>query len=358
MVNWPWKWRQAPPPPINGAPVNGAPAHAAPAHATVYAPQSATPLGQGGATPFVTATQVLAEPPTPQRVGILKSQAPARLFTPLLLQQAWLAVKRAGGGAGVDGVSLQAFAKRLKPELTRLHAELVAGDYRPQPLRQVVVPKPNGGLRPLAIWVLRDRIAQRAVYALLAPTFESIFLPCSYGFRPGRSVENAVQQVIEHRNAHQRWIVNADIEHCFDELDCHLLLTLVGKRVQDELLLRYVRLWLQADILNSMDGVPRKAGASQGSPLSPLLANIYLHEMDQAMIGQGLAFVRYADNFVICCRRKGDAENAGMAAAAVLTRLHLTLNAGKSHIVHTDQGFAWLGYFFIRNECHRIAGKG
>ncbi|MCL4835341.1 MAG: hypothetical protein KJZ86_23080 [Caldilineaceae bacterium] len=288
------------------------------------------------------------------RAGPVKTQPAERFFTPAALRRAWLAIKRAGGGAGVDGVSLAAFEKNLDAELESLRDELVRGIYRPHPVRRVLVPKGDGGLRPLAVWVLRDRIAQRAVYEILVPSFESIFLPVSFGFRPGLGVEDAVAQLSRHRDNNLRWVVDGDIEQCFDSLDSRLLLKLTARRVHDRLLLGYVRGWLQADILNSVDGVPRKAGASQGSALSPLLANIYLHEFDRALTGKKLALVRYADDFVVCCRRKTDAEKAQAEAERALSRLGLTLNQRKSRIVHLDAGLGWLGYFFVRQECYRV----
>jgi group II intron reverse transcriptase/maturase len=270
------------------------------------------------------------------------------------LRRAWLAVKQAGGGAGVDGVTLEQFAAGLENELAVLRQELATGAYRPQPARQVLVPKRSGGLRPLALWALRDRIAQRAVYDIIAPPFEAQFLPCSYGFRPGRSVEDAVRQLAEYRDQHRQWVVNADIKNCFDEIDSSRLMPLVRRRMRNPLLLRYVEGWVDHKILNSADGVPRKAGTSQGNVLSPLLANIYLHEFDGAMTAQGHCILRYADNFVICCRRKAEAEQALQDAQVALQAIGLRLNPSKSAVASFPGGFAWLGYFFVRHECYRI----
>jgi group II intron reverse transcriptase/maturase len=275
-------------------------------------------------------------------------------FTLDALRRAWLAVKQAGGGAGVDGVTLAQFGARLEVQLAALQHELASGAYRPQPARQVLVPKRSGGLRPLAIWALRDRIAQRAVYDIIAPPFEAEFLPCSFGFRPGRSVEAAIRQLADCRDQHRQWVVNADIKSCFDEIDSRRLLPLVRRHVRDPTLLHYIDGWVQHRILNSADGVPRQAGASQGSVLSPLLANIYLHPFDQAMTAKGLMLLRYADNFVICCRRKTEAVAAMQTAQASLQTLGLRLNDAKSTVVSFQAGFSWLGYFFIRQECYRI----
>ncbi len=279
---------------------------------------------------------------------------PGVLFSPDSLRRAWLSIKQAGGGAGVDGVTIAHFEQSLESHLAELGEELRGGHYRPRPLRQVLVPKDKGGLRPLVLWALRDRIAQRAIYDLLAPRFEPHFLPCSFGFRRGRAVEDAIQQVTVHRNANLRWVVDADIKQCFDSIDSDLLMRLVKRQIKEPLLLRYVSGWLGADILNSADGLPRKAGASQGNVLSPLLANIYLHEFDRQLTQHKLALVRYADDFVICCRCKEEAQMALQHARQSLNQLKLEIHPQKTTIVHFDQGFGWLGYFFIRNECYRL----
>jgi len=286
--------------------------------------------------------------------SVRRSQPPERLFTSYALQQAWLSVKQAKGGPGVDGITIARFESNLEEELAMLQAELMAGRYQPRPLRQVLVPKAGEGMRELAIWALRDRVAQRVVYDLLAPVFEARFMPCSFGFRAGLGTAQAVQQVIAHREANLRWVVDADIVRCFDTIDSRRLLGLVRRQVRDRLVLRYVEQWLHARLLSSLDGKPRQAGASQGNVLSPLLANLYLDQMDRALTAQGLALVRYADDFVICCKRRADAQDALTQTKTTLASLGLELHAQKTQIVHFDQGFAWLGYFFIRRECHRL----
>lgn len=286
--------------------------------------------------------------------GAVRPAPAERFFTSEALQRAWLAVKRAGGGAGVDDVTLQTFAGRLTEELGRLRAELVSGSYRPRPLRRVLVPKPNGGLRPLALWALRDRVAQRTVYDIIAPSFEAIFLPCSFGYRPGLGAEDAVRQVLAYRDRGLRWVVDGDIQDCFDSIPADRLAGLVARRVLDPLLLRYIADWLDAQILNGADGVPTRAGACQGSVLSPLLANIYLHEVDRLLVARKLALVRYADDLVICCARKAEAQAALAATNEALAAWGLRLNEHKTQIVHFDQGFAWLGHFLLRGECFRL----
>jgi group II intron reverse transcriptase/maturase len=284
----------------------------------------------------------------------LPAMPAAQLFTVESLARAWLAVKRNGGGAGVDGLTLEQFDRQQAQELAELHALLVSGRYRPRPVRQIMVPKASGGLRPLALWALRDRVAQRALYDLLAPLFEGIFLSCNVGFRSGQGVPDAVGQLLAQRDQDRRWVVNADIKDCFDTINPNRLMTLIAQRVHDPLLQRYVRGWLQARILNSADGVPRRAGTSQGNVLSPLLANIYLHEVDQHLVRQGLAYIRYADNFVVCCRRKADATSALEQCRTALAAWDLRLNDQKTAVVHFDQGFSWLGHFFVRRQVYRL----
>lgn len=286
--------------------------------------------------------------------GKLKAQPPERWFTLATLRQAWLAVKAAKGGPGVDGVTLQQFEANLERELGALRMELISGIYQPQPTRQVLVPKADVGVRPLVIWALRDRVAQRTVYELIAPGFEAAFLPCSFGFRPGYGVADAVATLERLRDNNLRWVLHGDIQDCFEQIDPVRLLKQVSSQVQDRLLRRYIAGWLDAQLLTSADGKPKRAGASQGSVLSPLLANIYLHGVDQTIMAQKLAYLRYADDFVICCRQKAEAEQARTTMTQALAAIGLQINPKKSAVVHFDQGFAWLGHFFVRRECYRL----
>jgi group II intron reverse transcriptase/maturase len=286
--------------------------------------------------------------------GIVPPTPAEQLFSVAALRRAWLAVKRTGGGAGADGMTIQKFEANLTEELTELRRELVSGAYQPRLLRRLLAPKANGGLRPLVLWALPDRIAQRAVYDILAPCFEAIFLPCSLGFRPGLGVEEAVKRLQALRDENLRWVVDADIKDCFDSIDTQRLLPLVAARVQEPLLLRYVERWLEAKIFNTADGAPQKAGASQGSVLSPLLANIYLHQVDEALTQQQINLLRYADDMVVCCRRKSEAQHALVALHDALTQWGLRLHDRKTRVVHFNEGFTWLGYFFIRDECYRV----
>jgi len=195
--------------------------------------------------------------------------APEVLFTPAAMQRAWRAIRAAGGGPGVDGQTLQGFERHLEAELERLRGELVAGSYRPQVVRQVLVPKRKEGLRPLAMWCLRDRVAQRAVYDIVAPSFESVFLPVSFGFRPGLGTQDAAAQVAAHRDQGLQWVVDADIDSCFDSIRRGRLLRLTARRVQNRHVLGLIEAWLEARILNTASGRPAAAAVAQGARFVP-----------------------------------------------------------------------------------------
>jgi group II intron reverse transcriptase/maturase len=265
------------------------------------------------------------------------------------LRRAWRQVRASGGGPGVDGVSIRAFETNLEAELADLGRELDRGIYRPRGVRRVFVPKPKEGLRPLAVWALRDRVAQRAVYNYLEPVFEPQFLDCSYGFRPGRSVQMAVAEVLAARDEGLRWVLDTDVKDCFDSIRPDLLMGMVRQQVRDKKLLCLLEAWLQARILN-VQGQMQTAGTAQGGVLSPLLCNVYLHPFDRAVTGQGLRLVRYADDLVVLCRRRQEVLAAEEAVRRALTPLHLELNRHKTQVVHFDQGFKFLGVFFLRSE--------
>lgn len=274
---------------------------------------------------------------------------PHPAFSEEALRRAWRAVRANGGGAGIDGVDIAAFEAQLESELAALAHELTDGAYLPRGVRRILIPKRNDGLRPLAIWTLRDRVAQRAVYAVLEPQFESGFLPCSHGFRPGRSVQTAVADVVAGRDKGLRWVVDADIKDCFDNIAPDLLMTMVRQKIKDPTLLRALESWLRAGILTAT-GAIRPAGTAQGGVLSPLLCNVYLHGFDVEITGQGLWLVRYADDLVVLCRRRQEAQAAQQSVEAALKRLRLQVNPYKTRLASFDDGFKFLGVFFLRNE--------
>lgn len=290
-----------------------------------------------------------ARPPLPNLPALRQGERPHPAFSDEALRRAWQQLKANGGGPGVDGVDIASFEARLKEHLAVLQAELSQGSYRPQPVRRVLIPKRNEGLRPLAVWTLRDRLAQRAVLNAVEPLFEPLFLPCSHGFRPGRSVQTAAEMVGAARDEGLRWVLDADIKECFENIDPVLLMRLVRRRLKDKRLLGLIDCWLQARVLTA-GGQMRAAGTAQGGVLSPLLCNVYLHEFDSTLVRQQLRLVRYADDFVVLQRRRREAEAAQAAAQEALAVLRLEFNLYKTRIVSFDQGFKFLGMFFVRDE--------
>jgi len=276
------------------------------------------------------------------------------LFSLEAMRRAWRAVRANGGGPGVDGVDIARFEADLEHRLAELAHQLRTGTYRPGPILRVFVPKPQGGLRPLALWTLRDRVAQRAVYEALLPYFEPMFLDCSHGFRPGRSVHTAVAAVRTERDRGRRWVLDADIQDCFERIDPERLLEMIRARVRDRRLVSLTAGWIRAGLLEA-DGRIRAAGAAQGGVLSPLLANIYLHPFDVAMVRSGFHLVRYADDFVVLGRHPREVQRAWQVADQVLRRLGLSLHPQKTRITSFEQGFKFLGHFFIRDEIYPLS---
>ncbi len=276
-------------------------------------------------------------------------------FTRESLARAWLHIKANGGGPGVDGVSLDAFAAQAETELAVLRQEVLGGTYRPTPVKTVWVPKRSGeGQRPLAKWTIRDRVAQRAVVEYLEPTFEQRFLDCSFGFRPGRGVQDAAARILTLRDQGLRWVVDADIKKCFEQIDPDLLVKRLRNELNDAGLLWLLEGWVRVRIMNALAGQRPTAGTSQGGPISPLLANIYLHPLDVRLTQAGLNLVRYADDLVVLCPRRQDAEAALVEVEQGLGELRLELNPKKTRLVSFDEGFQFLGVFFVGNKHHYL----
>jgi RNA-directed DNA polymerase len=225
-------------------------------------------------------------------------------ITSRLMRQAFQAVKRNRGAAGVDKVSIQMFAANLEENLTALMQELKTGTFRPLPLRRVHIPKGPGTtkLRPLGIPVVRDRVAQEVIRRLLAPIFEPQFHDNSYGFIPGRNCHQAVERVLELHRQGLRVVLDADIQGFFDNLSHRVIMEAVATEVADGNILRLVEQFLTAGVME--DGVfkPTTIGTPQGGVISPLLANIVLNRLDWQLHQAGYRFVRYADDFVVLCQ--------------------------------------------------------
>jgi group II intron reverse transcriptase/maturase len=260
-----------------------------------------------------------------------------------VLERAWVQVRRNRGAAGIDRTTIaDVEAYGVSRLLDELAADLQTGSYRPLPARRVFIPKRGTGeRRPLSIPAIRDRVVQTAVKLVLEPIYEADFLPCSFGFRPKRSVHDALQVLIDECWQGRRWAVETDIANCFEAIPHEKLMTAIEERVCDRHVLTLLRSMLRAGVLS--DGAVRRlvTGTPQGGVASPLLANIYLHRLDRAwrQDGGGVGvLVRYCDDLVVLCRSRPDAERALAALTAILADLGLEPKAAKTRIVHLSEG--------------------
>jgi group II intron reverse transcriptase/maturase len=265
---------------------------------------------------------------------------------------AWRKVKSNDGAGGIDGQSIEDFEADLDLHLDRLHEELKTDTYRPQPVRRKLIPKPGqpGKLRPLGIPTIYDRVCQQALQNRLGPIFEPAFDAASFGYRPGRSAKDALRKIWKELDQGYEWIVDADLKDFFGSVDHEKLLALVNGRVADGRVLRLIRSMLKAGCMAEGQRLATEQGAPQGGVISPLLSNVLLTPFDREMCYRGYRLTRYADDWVITCRTRREAEKALAAATRVLQTLGVTLNAGKTRIVHIRHGFEFLGFKIKRGN--------
>lgn len=251
------------------------------------------------------------------------------------------------GAAGVDKVTVEAWRAKEAANLRQLHGELYADTYRSQPVRRVYIPKPGTNKqRPLGIPALIERVCQQAVLQVLQPTFEEIFFEGSYGFRPGRSTHIAKESILKYKKAGYRYVVDLDISNFFNEVDHTILMKLVREVVKDRRVLRLIRGWLTAGVMEEGNVRYEVSGTPQGGVISPLLSGIYLTPFDQALQAAGYAHVRYADDVLILCRTREEAEAALQVAGDLLSRMKLRLSPEKTVISSFQEGFDFLGFHF------------
>ena len=279
-------------------------------------------------------------------------QLMARVVERSNMQRAYRRVKRNKGAPGVDGMSVDRLGGFLRTHWPKIKERLCEGSYEPKPVKRVAIPKASGGTRPLGIPTVLDRLIQQALHQVLSPLFEPEFSDHSFGFRPGRSAHQAILQAKQYQHGGKRWVVDMDLAQFFDEVNHEKLMAKVGLKVKDWRVKKLIRRYLRAGVLSGgVVSVPVK-GTPQGGPLSPLLSNIVLDELDRELERRGHCFCRYADdcNIYVGSRRGGERVMASVARF-VEQRLKLRVNRDKSAVARPWQR-KFLGYTF---SAHRLA---
>jgi RNA-directed DNA polymerase len=268
------------------------------------------------------------------------------------LEMAWEKVKANRGSGGVDGQTLKAFEEQLDPQLDRLQSELTEETYKPQPVRQVPIPKVGkpGEFRTLGVPTIYDRVCQQALLNRLEPIFEPVFDEANFGYRRGRSTKEAMRKVWKEIQSGREWIVDADLKDFFGSVDHEKLLTLVAQRIADGRVLRLIRAMLKAGSYGKGRLFPSERGTPQGSVVSPLLSNILLTPFDQEMRSRGFQLTRFADDWVITCHSEAEAHAAIAVALRILKELGVELHPRKTRVVHVQHGFEFLGYKIKRGK--------
>jgi group II intron reverse transcriptase/maturase len=272
------------------------------------------------------------------------------------LEMAWERVRANRGSGGVDGQTLEAFEAQLDEQLDRLQRELKEDAYRPQPVRQVPIPKAGkpGEYRMLGIPAIYDRVCQQALLNRLEPIFEPVFDEANFGYRRGRSTHDALRKVWKEIRSGREWIVDADLKDFFGSVEHEKLLALVAQRVADGRVLRLIEAMLTAGSYGKGRLFPTERGTPQGGVVSPVLSNILLTPFDWEMRHRGYQLTRFADDWVITCTSAAEAGAALEAARRILSTLGVQLNAQKTRIVHVRHGFEFLGYKIKRGKQLRL----
>ena len=285
-----------------------------------------------------------------------------KIYRKDILEEAWKRVKRNGGAGGVDKVSIddvKAYGEdRLLCEIAE---ELRTEKYRCKPVRRTYIPKPDGRKRALGIPTIKDRIVQMAAKIVIEPVFEADFQPCSYGFRPKRSALQAMDRIFEAADkGGALWVIDADIKDYFGSISHDKLLLLVEQRITDRKVLKLIKGWLKAGVLEAGQYSESKLGAPQGGVISPLLSNIYLNYFDvywNKRFGHLGELVRYADDFVILCKRKAQAVEALKAVKWIMDKLELTLHSEKTRLVDMYFGKDSFDFLGFSNRFQRFRNK-
>lgn len=274
-----------------------------------------------------------------------------KVYAERTLSAAWRKVERNGGSGGVDGERIRDFKQEAGKRLTNLSEQLQNDRYEPMPIRRVYIPKPGSHeLRPLGIPTIRDRVVQTALRSVIEPIFERDFSDNSYGFRPGRSAKDALKHVDKRLAEGRTWVVDVDITRYFDTIQHRTLMREIEKKIADGRVLELIEQYLKQEVLEAVPSyvTGEGEGTPQGAVISPLLANIYLHPIDTVMEGEGYEMVRYADDCVVLCKTREEAERAMNQLRELMEARGLMLHAEKTKLVDATApgGFDFLGYHF------------
>lgn len=272
-----------------------------------------------------------------------------KVYASQTLWAAWKRVAANRGAAGIDRISVERFKANAEYYLKELEYELRNGTYKPAPIRRVYIPKGKGQTRPLGIATVKDRIVQGALKLVIEPIFEMDFLPVSFGFRPQRSCKDALRIVDSSLKEGFTWVVDADLKSYFDTIPKQGLLNLVNERISDTNVMELLRQFLDQDVIDGMKHWTPTAGTPQGSVISPLMSNLYLHGLDELLSKYDLRYVRFADDFVAMCRTEQEAKEVLAVIQGWVVRNGLTLHPDKTSVGNCmlkGQGFVFLGYRF------------
>jgi RNA-directed DNA polymerase len=270
------------------------------------------------------------------------------------MQRAYSQVMRNRGAPGIDGMRCEDLLDWLKANWPRVKVQLLQGTYQPQAVRKVDIPKPQGGVRTLGVPTVVDRLIQQALNQAMQPLFEPTFSDASYGFRPGKSAQQAVSKAAQYIRAGKRWVVDMDLEKFFDRVNHDVLMARVARQVKDQQVLRLIRRFLQAGMMADGVEAARQQGTPQGGPLSPLLSNILLTDLDRQLERRKLSFCRYADdcNVYVSSQRAGQRIMAGLKSF-LAKRLKLTVNEAKSAVARPWER-KFLGYSVTAQQASKI----
>lgn len=273
-----------------------------------------------------------------------------KVYAPATLESAFAKVKANDGAPGVDRQTVKMFGQRLDEQLTRLSDDLRQGRYEPRPVRRTWIDKPGrrGEKRPLGIPTVRDRVVQTALRSVIEPIFEREFAEHSYGFRPGRGCKDALRRVDGLLEEGYTWIVDADLKSYFDTIPHEALMTRIEQHVSDGRVLSLIRSYLAQDVMDGLDRWSPESGTPQGAVISPLLSNVYLDPLDHLMAESGFEMTRYADDFVVQCRSRSEAQRALALIGRWCAAHELSLHPDKTTVVDatSKEGFVFLGYRF------------